>query len=83
MEHLTPLALGGTNDLTNLAPVHEACAAEKTKDDQQRIAKAKRQKRAHLGIKDHGPRLVSRGFPKREKAKRFLKKALPPKELFR
>lgn len=84
VEHLTPLALGGTNDLTNLAPVHERCAAEKTKDDMKRVVKAKRQKMAHLGIKPQkGPRIVSRGFPKREKARRFAKKPLPPKDLFK
>ena len=83
VEHMTPLALGGTNDLTNLAPVHERCAAEKTKDDMARIVKAKRQKRAHLGIKAKPPQIISRGFPKREKPRRFVKKPLPPKDLFK
>jgi hypothetical protein len=84
VEHLTPLALGGTNDNANLAPVHEACAAAKTKDDMKRVVKAKRQKMAHLGIKPQkGPRIVSRGFPKREKTRRFVKKPLPPKDLFK
>lgn len=83
-EHVIPLALGGTNDMENLAPAHEKCAALKTKDDMQQIAKAKRQKRAHLGIKSQkGPQIISRGFPKREKTRRFLKKPLPPKDLFR
>lgn len=83
-EHIIPLALGGTNDLENRAPAHEKCAALKTKDDQKQIAKAKRQKRAHLGIKnERGPRIVSRGFAKREKPQRFKKTPLPPKDLFR
>lgn len=82
-EHIIPLALGGTNDLENRAPAHEKCAALKTKDDMERIAKAKRQKRAHLGIKAKPPQIISRGFPKREKTRRFLKKPLPPKDLFR
>jgi 5-methylcytosine-specific restriction endonuclease McrA len=81
-EHLTPLALGGTNDLSNLAPVHEKCAALKTKDDMKRAAKAKAQKRAHLGIKPQGPRIVSQGFPKREKPQRFVKTPLPPKRIY-
>lgn len=83
-EHLIPLALGGSNDMENRAPVHEKCAEAKDKDDMRQIAKAKRQKRAHLGIKSQrGPRLVSRGFEKREKKKRFTKTPLPPKDLFR
>jgi len=84
VEHVIPLGLGGSNDTENLAPAHEKCAALKTKDDQKQIAKAKRQKRAHLGIKDErGPRIVSRGFPKREKPQRFVKTPLPPKGLFK
>lgn len=82
-EHIIPLALGGTNDLENRAPAHEKCAALKTKDDMERIAKAKRQKRAHLGIKVKPPQIISRGFPKREKTRRFLKTPLPPKGLFK
>jgi 5-methylcytosine-specific restriction protein A len=53
-EHLRALGLGGTNDPENRAPVHEACADEKThgKDgDLAHIAKAKRRKMKHLGIK--------------------------------
>ena len=82
-EHIIPLGLGGSNDIENRAPAHEKCAADKTKDDMRAIAKAKRQKRAHLGIKDTGPRLQSRGFAKREKPRRFTKTPLPPKEIFK
>jgi 5-methylcytosine-specific restriction endonuclease McrA len=83
-EHIIPLGLGGSNDIENRAPAHEKCAALKTKDDQKQIAKAKRQKRAHLGIKnERGPRIVSRGVAKREKPQRFKKTPLPPKDLFR
>ena len=83
-EHLIPLALGGSNDMENRAPVHEKCAEAKDKDDMRAIAKAKRVKRAHLGIKsEKGPRIVSRGFAKREKNRRFVKTPLPPKGLFK
>lgn len=50
-EHLRALGLGGTNDFGNRAPVHEKCAALKDADDLPRISKAKRSKRAHLGIR--------------------------------
>ena len=42
-EHVIPLALGGTNDLENRQLWRKPCAAEKTKADFGRIAKAKRQ----------------------------------------
>ena len=50
-EHLRALGLGGGNEVENRAPVHIACAEAKDSDDLPRIAKAKRQKMAHLGIK--------------------------------
>jgi 5-methylcytosine-specific restriction protein A len=67
-EHLRALGLGGSNALKNRAPVHEACADAKTfgpTGDLARIAKAKRQKMASLGIKPAGrKRIQSRGFAK-------------------
>jgi 5-methylcytosine-specific restriction endonuclease McrA len=56
-EHIRPLALGGSNDLDNRAPVHPKCAEDKTRnEDMPRIVKAKAQKRAAHGIKaDRGP----------------------------
>ena len=50
-EHLRALGLGGGNETENRAPVHIACAEAKDADDIPRIAKAKRQKMANLGIK--------------------------------
>lgn len=80
-EHLRPLALGGTNDAANLAPVHMACADSKTfgkEGDLARAAKAKRTKMAALGIKQEGPKIKSAGFPvKPEKAGKIDKSALP------
>jgi 5-methylcytosine-specific restriction enzyme A len=58
-EHIRPLAMGGTNELDNRGPAHKACADAKTfgKDgDLSLIARAKRQKMRHLGIKQRrGP----------------------------
>jgi hypothetical protein len=58
-EHLRALGLGGTNAAENRGPAHKACADLKTlgKDgDLARIAKAKRQKMRHLGIRQRkGP----------------------------
>ena len=53
-EHIIALALNGPDyDIreSNLAPVHIACHKVKTKDDRQRIAKAKRMATKHAGIK--------------------------------
>lgn len=76
-EHMRALALGGTNDLENRRPVHVACAAAKTSDDIASIAKAKRQKRASLGIKKEGQKIQSRGFDRVEKHRAIDKSALP------
>jgi hypothetical protein len=58
-EHIRPLGLGGTNYLDNRGPAHKACADAKTngKDgDLARIAKAKRMKMRHIGVKSRkGP----------------------------
>jgi 5-methylcytosine-specific restriction protein A len=77
-EHLRALALGGSNDADNRAPVHVACAAVKThQEDIPRIAKAKRQKMAALGIRsDTKPKIQSRGFVRKERQEKL---ALPPR----
>jgi len=51
VEHIRPLALAGADDDANMAPAHAKCHATKTADDVSRIAKAKRQKAQHLGIR--------------------------------
>lgn len=50
-EHVIPLGLGGSNDLSNRGPAHLACAKVKTQNDVKAIAKSKRVKQRHLGIK--------------------------------
>lgn len=42
--HIRALELGGADELNNMGPAHQTCASTKTKDDQARAAKAKRQK---------------------------------------
>lgn len=50
-EHVIPLELGGSNEYYNRGPAHIQCAKTKTQRDQTMIAKAKRQRLKHLGIK--------------------------------
>ena len=61
-EHWRALGLGGSNDPSNRDIAHVKCAAIKTRvEDMPRIVKAKRQKRAHHGLKaPKGPPLTSR-----------------------
>jgi HNH endonuclease len=49
IEHIRALELGGPDNLDNMGPAHETCAAVKTQDDHRRAAQAKRQKIRHLG----------------------------------
>jgi 5-methylcytosine-specific restriction endonuclease McrA len=51
VEHRIPLALGGADDESNWSPAHVDCHKEKTREDVASIAKAKRQKAKHIGIK--------------------------------
>ncbi len=80
-EHLRALGLAGTNDPDNLAPVHEACANVKNKDDWARITKAKSSKMASLGIKGPKQRIRSRGFAKKERA-HADRVGLPPRNIY-
>ena len=85
VEHMRPLGLGGTNDLDNLFPVHAACADTKTHGsdgDVARIAKAKRVKIRHLGIKKSTQKIMSPGFPKFEKERPRTTKVAPRRAMF-
>lgn len=76
-EHWRALGLGGSNGEDNRVIAHPKCAAAKTKDDMERINKAKDQKQAAHGIKRERRKLESRNdLPKREKGE---PKALPPR----
>lgn len=80
VEHMRALALGGTNEKSNLAPAHIACAQNKTsKEDAPRIAKSKRQKASALGCKDDKrQRIKSAGFPKRDRTRNVSDVSLNP-----
>lgn len=69
VEHVVPLALGGSDEVSNLSPAHRACHSPKTKDDVGQIAKAKRQEARHLGAKaeSRNPLPGSRRSPFRKK----------------
>lgn len=69
-EHLTPLGLGGSNDLGNRALVHATCAYAKTfgaEGDIAKIAEAKRRKARSLGLTAPKRPIQSRGFAKAPK----------------
>lgn len=51
VEHVRSLGLGGADKDANCGPAHATCADVKTKDDMQRITKAKRVKAKSIGIK--------------------------------
>lgn len=52
VEHRIPLALGGADDESNMSPAHKDCHGEKTATDVGMIAKAKRQRLRHSGIRN-------------------------------
>lgn len=65
-DHITPIALGGTNDIENIQILCFSDHAQKTADDIERIAKADRQGR-RSGRQKPGKRkqkIQSRGFNK-------------------
>lgn len=85
-EHGRALGLGGSNAKSNRYPVHVACAAVKTHDeDMPRINKAKSQKKAAHGIKkEPAAPMQSRndlaGRPKPEKKPKERKAYVDPNE---
>lgn len=83
IEHLTCLGLGGADEDKNCGPAHETCRRDKDKIDVAMIAKAKRNKSRHIGIKKEGPKIKSQGFARAEKQPRPVTKALPPRPLYR
>lgn len=69
-DHVLPLALGGTNELSNFRPMHAMpCHLDKTREDVRMIAKAKRLEAKRKGIKGGGSgrKIPSRPFPKRRR----------------
>lgn len=64
VEHIRALELGGKDEDSNLGPAHfDTCKAVKDAADHAAAAKAKRNKRAEIGIRPPS-RLRGQGFPK-------------------
>lgn len=61
IEHIIPLGLGGADADHNCGPAHETCRRVKDKADVSKIAKAKRAKARHLGIRKRSSMPGSRG----------------------
>lgn len=51
IEHIRALGLGGEDTDDNCGPAHEGCRRKKDKGDVAAIARAKRRKAKHLGIR--------------------------------
>ena len=51
IEHIRALGLGGEDTDENCGPAHEDCRRKKDKQDVANIARAKRRKAKHLGIR--------------------------------
>lgn len=51
LEHIVPLADGGTNELDNMAPSHETCAKGKTSAEAGTRKRHRRAAQAHFGAK--------------------------------
>jgi 5-methylcytosine-specific restriction endonuclease McrA len=67
VDHVIPLALGGTNDTSNLRPAHSRChrgIGSKTSDDVKDISRADRLAQKHFGIRKPKGRWPKRSFPK-------------------
>ena len=79
VEHVIPLAMGGTDEPDNMRPAHAKCHREKTAKDVPAIAKAKRVEIAHRGAKAPKSPIKSRGFAKKP---REGKPTLPPRQLY-
>lgn len=58
LEHQIPLALGGDDDESNVAPAHVKCHRAKTTQDAARIAKANRVRAKHMGAKPTPKRVM-------------------------
>lgn len=54
VEHVVPLAMGGPDEPSNMGPAHARCADKKTRGpdgDLATVARAKRRKARHIGIR--------------------------------
>jgi len=63
-EHVIPLELSGSNDLSNRLLLCVPCAKQKTRADRKAIAKAARIRRREAGEERPKRKIRSRGFPR-------------------
>ena len=63
-EHIVPLELGGSNDLSNRELRCIDCAKAKTREDRKAIAKVARIRRRLAGQERPKQKIRSRGFPR-------------------
>jgi 5-methylcytosine-specific restriction endonuclease McrA len=63
-EHIVPLELGGSNDLSNRELLCVPCAKAKTRADRKAIAKVARIRRRLAGQERPKQKIRSRGFPR-------------------
>ena len=77
--HITPLAQGGADDLTNLEPLHKPCDQKVTPIDISRIAETKRQAKMRLDVPREPSKnpIRSRGFAKPTVKAVWPKRAFP------
>lgn len=75
VEHKRALGLGGEDTDANCGPAHEDCRRAKDKIDVPAIAKAKRNKQRHLGIKKRPSFQKPPGVRYDWKAGRYVKEA--------
>lgn len=58
LEHIIPIAMGGADDETNVAPAHVSCHKGKTATDKAQIAKANRVRAKHNAARAGPKRLI-------------------------
>ena len=61
-EHINPLEISADDSLANRGPAHVDCAKKKTKADVKLIAKVKRMRAKHLGVKKRRKTIPGRKF---------------------
>lgn len=61
-EHINPREISADDSLANRGPAHVKCAKEKTRRDVKLIAKVKRVRAKHLGIKKRRKTIPGRKF---------------------
>jgi 5-methylcytosine-specific restriction enzyme A len=74
VEHVIPLAMGGSDELANKRPAHAKCHRSKTNADLGNLAKAKRREAIQLNVKADKPKI-----PQRQKPERIMTKAALPR----